>query len=61
MDRFGTLDVVFNNAAVARFTPIETTTREAIDQSGLAAFLASSDADYMTGQCINVDGGMVFD
>jgi meso-butanediol dehydrogenase/(S,S)-butanediol dehydrogenase/diacetyl reductase len=31
------------------------------DIAGLAAFLASPDADYMTGQCINVDGGMVFD
>ena len=31
------------------------------DTAGLAAFLASPDADYMTGQCINVDGGMVFD
>src|ERR1700722_6276724 len=29
------------------------------DTAGLAAFLASPDADYMTGQCINVDGGMV--
>jgi len=31
------------------------------DTAGLAAFLASSDSDYMTGQCINIDGGMVFD
>jgi D-sorbitol dehydrogenase (acceptor) len=27
------------------------------DVAGVAAFLASSDADYMTQQCINVDGG----
>jgi meso-butanediol dehydrogenase/(S,S)-butanediol dehydrogenase/diacetyl reductase len=31
------------------------------DTAGLTAFLASPDADYMTGQCINVDSGMVFD
>jgi D-sorbitol dehydrogenase (acceptor) len=27
------------------------------DVAGVAAFLASADADYMTQQCINVDGG----
>ena len=31
------------------------------DVAGVAAFLASADSDYMTGQCVNVDGGMVFD
>jgi meso-butanediol dehydrogenase/(S,S)-butanediol dehydrogenase/diacetyl reductase len=31
------------------------------DVAGLAAFLSSADSDYMTGQSINVDGGMVFD
>jgi meso-butanediol dehydrogenase / (S,S)-butanediol dehydrogenase / diacetyl reductase len=30
------------------------------DISGLAVFLASGDSDYITGQSINVDGGMVF-
>jgi meso-butanediol dehydrogenase/(S,S)-butanediol dehydrogenase/diacetyl reductase len=30
------------------------------DIAGLAAFLASADADYITGQAINVDGGMLF-
>lgn len=29
------------------------------DIAGLAIFLASSDADYITGQAINVDGGML--
>lgn len=29
------------------------------DCAGIAAFLASSDSDYMTGQCVQVDGGMV--
>ena len=29
------------------------------DIEGLAAFLASSDSDYISGQVINVDGGMV--
>jgi 3-oxoacyl-[acyl-carrier protein] reductase len=29
------------------------------DVAGVAAFLASSDADYMTGQALNVTGGMV--
>jgi NAD(P)-dependent dehydrogenase (short-subunit alcohol dehydrogenase family) len=27
--------------------------------AGVVAFLASGDSDYMTGQAINVDGGMV--
>jgi meso-butanediol dehydrogenase/(S,S)-butanediol dehydrogenase/diacetyl reductase len=30
------------------------------DVAGLAAFLASADSDYITGQAITVDGGMVF-
>jgi meso-butanediol dehydrogenase/(S,S)-butanediol dehydrogenase/diacetyl reductase len=30
------------------------------DITGLALFLASTDADYITGQAINVDGGMIF-
>ena len=30
------------------------------DVAGLAVFLASSAADYLTGQAINVDGGIVF-
>jgi NAD(P)-dependent dehydrogenase (short-subunit alcohol dehydrogenase family) len=29
------------------------------DVAGVAAFLASSDADYMTGQAINVTGGTI--
>lgn len=29
------------------------------DVAGLVAFLASSDADYITGQTINVDGGLI--
>jgi meso-butanediol dehydrogenase/(S,S)-butanediol dehydrogenase/diacetyl reductase len=29
------------------------------DVAGLAVFLASSDSDYMTGQSINIDGGLV--
>ena len=31
------------------------------DIAGLAAFLASADSDYMTGQMITVDGGIIFD
>jgi meso-butanediol dehydrogenase / (S,S)-butanediol dehydrogenase / diacetyl reductase len=31
------------------------------DITGLAVFLASADSDYITGQAINVDGGMVLD
>ncbi len=27
------------------------------DMTGCALFLASSDADYITAQCYNVDGG----
>jgi meso-butanediol dehydrogenase/(S,S)-butanediol dehydrogenase/diacetyl reductase len=30
------------------------------DITGLAVFLASPDSDYITGQAINVDGGMIF-
>jgi meso-butanediol dehydrogenase/(S,S)-butanediol dehydrogenase/diacetyl reductase len=30
------------------------------DIAGLAVFLASGDSDYITGQAINVDGGMLF-
>ena len=30
------------------------------DIAGLAVFLASADSDYITGQAINVDGGMIF-
>lgn len=29
------------------------------DVAGVVAFLASADADYMTGQAINVDGGLI--
>lgn len=29
------------------------------DVAGLVAFLASSDSDYLTGQAINIDGGLV--
>jgi len=29
------------------------------DVAGLVLFLASSDSDYVTGQAINVDGGLV--
>jgi meso-butanediol dehydrogenase / (S,S)-butanediol dehydrogenase / diacetyl reductase len=31
------------------------------DVAGLAAFLASDGADYMTGQAVNIDGGLAFD
>jgi len=31
------------------------------DLAGVASFLASSDSDYMTGQAVQVDGGMVLD
>lgn len=31
------------------------------DLVGIAIFLASDGSDYITGQCINVDGGMVLD
>lgn len=29
--------------------------------AGVAVFLATSEADYMIGQCINIDGGLIFD
>jgi meso-butanediol dehydrogenase/(S,S)-butanediol dehydrogenase/diacetyl reductase len=29
------------------------------DCAGITAYLASADSDYMTGQCIQVDGGMI--
>jgi meso-butanediol dehydrogenase/(S,S)-butanediol dehydrogenase/diacetyl reductase len=48
--------------ALARFAPGILIGRlsSATDVAGLAAFLASSDSDYITGQSFNVDGGMVF-
>ena len=30
------------------------------DVAGLCSFLASNDSDYITGQAIMVDGGMVY-
>ena len=30
------------------------------DVAGFVSYLASSDADYMTGQSVNIDGGMLF-
>jgi NAD(P)-dependent dehydrogenase (short-subunit alcohol dehydrogenase family) len=33
---------------------------EATDLVGAALFLASSDSDFMTGQIVNVDGGVFF-
>jgi meso-butanediol dehydrogenase / (S,S)-butanediol dehydrogenase / diacetyl reductase len=29
------------------------------DVAGLVAFLAGPDSDYMTGQAVNIDGGLV--
>ena len=29
------------------------------DVAGVVSFLASRDSDYMTGQAVNVDGGLV--
>jgi NAD(P)-dependent dehydrogenase (short-subunit alcohol dehydrogenase family) len=31
------------------------------DQAGAVSFLCSPDADYITGQCLNVDGGVEMD
>jgi meso-butanediol dehydrogenase / (S,S)-butanediol dehydrogenase / diacetyl reductase len=31
------------------------------DVAGLAVFLASGDSNYMTGQAVNIDGGLAFD
>jgi meso-butanediol dehydrogenase/(S,S)-butanediol dehydrogenase/diacetyl reductase len=33
--------------------------KTADDVAGLVAFLASADSDYVTGQAINIDGGLV--
>ena len=45
-------------AAMLQSVPLERIgTSEEI--AGVVAFLASSEADYITGQVINVDGGMV--
>jgi NAD(P)-dependent dehydrogenase (short-subunit alcohol dehydrogenase family) len=47
-------DAVYASRAPPAGNPLQT-------QPGLDALLASGDADYGTGQCINVDGGMVLD
>ena len=41
----------FDDEAVAFYEPA--------DMAGLALFLASKDSDYMTGQVIGIDGGML--
>lgn len=49
-------------AAVAQFTQSIALQRLARPEeiAGLVAFLASADADYMTGQAVTIDGGIVF-
>ena len=39
--------------------PMKRAGSRASDVAGLIAFLASEDASYITGQTINVDGGLI--
>src|SRR5438094_554408 len=63
--RWGRLDVLFNNAGVIRVQPLlEVTEPESdrvpgINLTAVFFVLAAPDSDYMTGQAIKVDGGMV--
>jgi 3-oxoacyl-[acyl-carrier protein] reductase len=45
-------DAVVKNIPMAKFGEVE-------DIAAAVAFLASSEAKYITGQCLTVDGGMV--
>ena len=57
LTKFGQVDVSIQNAGV-RNIPMKRAGK-AEDVAGLVAFLASEDAAYITGQTINVDGGLI--
>ena len=57
LTKFGQVDVSIQNAGV-RNIPMKRAGK-AEDVAGLVAFLASDDAAYITGQTINVDGGLI--
>lgn len=79
VERFGSLDILVNNAAVGFVAPITELTMDEIDamltinvRSAIAAIrqslahmgeggriinIGSINADYITGSCLNIDGG----
>jgi hypothetical protein len=67
--RWGRIDVLFNNAGIAEVRSLFELTEDDLipigrpetseDVAGVVGFLASRDSDYMTGQAVIVDGGLV--
>jgi 3-oxoacyl-[acyl-carrier protein] reductase len=51
-------DAAFDAAAIAKLVPMKRA-GTAVEVANLVAFLASGEADYITGQVISINGGMI--